>query len=170
MSDEPDRWIVIPRWPEFQHYRNRDPSWIKNQVSMLHSDEYRRCTLAVRGLYHGCMLEYAASHGQLRGDAASLTRLLGQRVTDAQLERLNHAGLIEFSASKPPAMVASPEKRRVKEKSVNDDSVLANSPLFVAPTDNGSGEFVCPVGHCRITKPTQKLLAEHLENVHGQAP
>lgn len=98
-----DLWIVIPGWDRFQHYRDRQPPWIKVYTDLLHRDEYLSLTGDQRAILHGLWLEYASSSRRLRADTRSLTSRLRLRVTSAQLECLNHAGFIEFSASKPLA-------------------------------------------------------------------
>jgi hypothetical protein len=100
------RYIVIPNWdgPDgFQHYRDRDPIWIKNYRALMAKDEYLELSFHVRGILHGLWLEYAASDRQLSDNTVTLSRRLGGRVTRRDLESLNHAGFIHFSASKPLA-------------------------------------------------------------------
>lgn len=115
-------WIVIPNWDGptgFQHYKDRNPKWIKNYTELMSDEDYLALTLAERGVLHGLWLEYASSRRALPRNTSSLTRRLGQKVTNKQLERLNHAGFIGFSASRPlakPAQVASPDKEVEKEK------------------------------------------------------
>jgi hypothetical protein len=123
-----EQWIIVKHWGDFQHYKDRDPTWIKNYTRLLHDDAYLDLTLHQRGVLHGIWLSYAAADGQLRGSMATggrqgrdstarLSRQLGERVTTATLEALNHAGFIGFSASKPPRLSASLEKlREEKEK------------------------------------------------------
>lgn len=116
-----DGWIVIPNWDRFQHYKNRDPTWIKNYVSLLHDPAYAELTWAQRGILHAIWLEYAASHRAITGSTSGVSRALGGRVTAAQLKALNDAGFIRLSASRPLAPRyhdASPELKseRVKEK------------------------------------------------------
>jgi len=137
-----DMWIVIPNWdgPEgFQHYKKRDPSWIKTYVKLLHKDEYLDLTLHQRGLLHGLWITYARNDRQVRDSTATLTRQLGQRVMRRDLEALNHAGFIEFSASKP---LSQRQRQR-------------HTPI--SPTKN------CP--ECGVT--LLHSLKEHLELVHG---
>ncbi len=119
----PERWIVVPNWREFQHYKNRDPSWIKAYTRLLSNADYIGLSFHVRGVLFGLWLAYARSDGQLLGSTSTLTRQLGgdtgTRVTTRDLAALNDAGFIRFSASKPLALryqVASPEVEREKEK------------------------------------------------------
>lgn len=48
-----NRWIIIPRWDEFQHRdaaRTYVPTWIKNYVRQVERDgDYLRLSLAQRG-------------------------------------------------------------------------------------------------------------------------
>ena len=103
---EPERWIVVEKWDGpggFQHYTDRDPIWIKNYRDLLAKEEYLTLSFNRRGILHGLWLEYAASNRAIRERTVTLTRRLGQRVTRADLEALNDAGWITFSASKPLA-------------------------------------------------------------------
>lgn len=112
-------WIVIPNWERFQHYKDRNPTWIKDYTELTDKDEYLALPLAARGALHGIWLEYAKSHGKLSGDTAKLSRRLGQRVLKSHLEALVHAGFIEIRASKSvpePYQSASAEKEEEKEK------------------------------------------------------
>jgi hypothetical protein len=120
MSEE--RWIVIPRWDDFQHAdaaRSRTLPWIKSWTRLLSDNAYLDLTGHQRAILHGIWLEYARSHCQLTLSTVSLTRRLGLRVTTQHLEALNHAGFIHFSASKPASKPASSiartEERRVEE-------------------------------------------------------
>ncbi len=124
-----DGWIEIPRWDEFQHYKNRDPVWIKNHRGLLHSDAYMGLTLHQRGVLHGLWLEYAASGRQVRDSTATVSRQLGERVTRPTLDALNHAGFITYSASKPLAQRyhdASLEERESREEQTVLPSVASN--------------------------------------------
>ena len=105
-------WVVIPNWKRFQHYSDRDPTFIKDYVSQLHDDDWMSLSLLERGALQLARLMYAAGDGKLRVntllDAISVRGRTGWSI----LESLNHAGLIEFSASKPLALARSREKRR----------------------------------------------------------
>lgn len=91
--------IVIAGWDRFQHYKDRWPPWIKNYTELLADDDYLSLSGHRRSILHGLWLAYAMSHGRLTDDTASLSRRLSLRVTTADLEALNHAGFIHFSAS-----------------------------------------------------------------------
>ncbi|MCC6312071.1 MAG: hypothetical protein IT345_14290 [Trueperaceae bacterium] len=129
MSRKRPRWIVIENWDRFQHYRNRDPSWIKNYTALLHDDDYLNLTPPQRALLHGLWMLYAKTHRSVLEDTAMLSSRLGLRVRKDTLESLNRAGFIRFSASRPLAdrfQDASPEKER-EEKTTS--SLSPPNPL-----------------------------------------
>jgi hypothetical protein len=124
-------YIEIPNWdgtddPKagFQHYKDRDPKWIKSYTRLLAKDEYLQLTLRQRGLLHGIWLAYASSGRKLGASPAQLRRALGSETVRARdIEALNHAGFIVIRASgslAKRATLASPEKRR-EEKTVRSD-------------------------------------------------
>jgi hypothetical protein len=81
--------------------RSKVPPWIKTFTKLLSDDDYLALSHHLRGVLLGIWLEYARARRQLRGSTVTLTRRLGQRVTTRDLEALNDAGFIAFSASKP---------------------------------------------------------------------
>lgn len=95
MSD----WIVVPNWSRFQHYKDRNPPWIKSYLELLRKDEYVGLSLAERGLLHGIWLAYAATDGRLRTDRVHSE--ITHTTRSAHLDALSQAGLLRFSASKP---------------------------------------------------------------------
>ncbi len=158
MTGDPERWIVIPRWDGptgFQHYSDRDPKWIKNYRDLLSKDEYLELTFVQRGILHGLWLEYAAANRQLRDSTLTLSRRLGGRVTRASLDALNHAGFIEYSASRPLAtryQAASPEKETEEELDLQDQDQVPYTPTPPARAN----------GHHNNTQPIAAIIAESL--------
>lgn len=95
-------YIWIPNWdgPDgFQHYKGRDPIWIKNYTRLLSHDEYLALSSHRRGLLHGIWLAFASSARRLRGDTRSLSSRLQMKVSTADLTSLSDAGFIEVIAS-----------------------------------------------------------------------
>jgi hypothetical protein len=153
-----DRWIVIPRWDDFQHrdaVRSRQPTWIKNYVALLHKDEYLDLTHAQRGVLHALWLMFAQSRSEgVRESVAS--RMLQQSASDARyfrghLAALEQAGFIAFSASNPASKVASEyasleEKRR--EASSNNSLTYTSTP----PRGNGWIDDLNVYTGCRLVR------------------
>jgi hypothetical protein len=118
-------WIVVPRWngPDgFQHYKDRDPVWIKNYVRLLDDDDYLNLPIGTRGLLHSLWIAYARADGKLSSDTRKLSDKLSTRVTSKQLGALAAAGFIEFSASKPLAL-----RYQVASDAASDPLALARS-------------------------------------------
>jgi len=110
-----DGWIVIPNWDRFQHYRDRNPAWIKLYTELQYDEEWLRLSLRLRGILVGLWIEYALSRRVLGASPARLGRKLGDStVRHRDLERLRDAGFIELSASKP---LAQRERQREKRSS-----------------------------------------------------
>ena len=140
-SDTGDRWIWIPHWeaddehPGFQHYKDRDPIWIKNYRWLLADDDYLDLSLAARGLLHGLWLAVArAGNGRIPARPTSIARHLGVdgSFKMRQLEPLIQAGFVDLRASRSLAtryQPASPEEKRGeknrKEKNESGDASLA---------------------------------------------
>ncbi len=125
-----DEWIWVPRWdgPDgFQHYRDRDPIWIKNYTRLLSDDAYVALSLPSRGLLHGIWVAYAVSARRLPGNTLVLSRRLGCQVKRQTLEALVHAGFIEIIASDVLAtrlQDASPHARpRARERHIDQKEV-----------------------------------------------
>jgi hypothetical protein len=107
-----ERWIVIPRWEEFQHYADRDPVWIKVYSRLMSDDAFRDLTFHQRGVLVSLWIEYARSGRQLRDSTVTLTRQLGHRVMTRDLDALIRAGFITFSASAPLAQSKNKSKSK----------------------------------------------------------
>ena len=157
--DEPEQWIVIPRWNEFQHYRRRDPKWIKNYTRQLADDAYMSLTPYQRALLHDLRLTYATHDGQLRDDTARLTRELNYKVVRDSLETLNHAGFISFAASKPLALSK-------QNASLELEVETERSSTLKAKTTTHPKNLTYHCTRCSLTFPRQAELHSHLDNVH----
>ena len=95
-------WIVIPNWDKFQHYgESRTPPWIKLYNALLVDDDFQSLTPPQRSALVSIWMLYSMTRRRVRLDTANLSRATGQRISKRTLERLNHAGFIAFSASKP---------------------------------------------------------------------
>ncbi len=111
-------YIHIHNWDRFQHRdvtRNKRAAapWIMDYKSQLNDEEWMGLGFADRGLLQSLRLQYLANQGRgINDSTTSLARVLGHRVLRTQLERLNRAGFIEFSASKLRADL--PQKARLE--------------------------------------------------------
>jgi hypothetical protein len=118
-----ERWIEIVNWEKFQHYRDREPVWIKNYTRLLHDDAYLALPLSTRGVLHGLWLERASANRVL--SESETRRLLVANKSDSRyfqghLERLNEAGFIRIRASKTQAK-RLPREREREERSLGSE-------------------------------------------------
>ncbi len=135
------RYIHIRNWDRFQHPdTTRGKSgvipWIKSYTGQLGDEDYLALSFSDRGLLEAMRLQYATNRRRgLTDSTASLHRLFGQRVLRVQLERLNHAGFIEFSASKVRATCLQPASPDV-DVDVDVDKDPSVQPV-ARPRENG---------------------------------
>jgi hypothetical protein len=97
-----DMWIAIPNWDRFQHYKHRDPVWLRDYVRQLWNPQWLPLSLSQRGLLWTARLAYAHHNGQLRiSELQSYTRNYERSSCAAIAERLSNAGLMGLCASTP---------------------------------------------------------------------
>ena len=110
-----ERWVVIPNWDKFQHYKDRDPVWIKLYLELRSRDEWRQLSLSARGLLVCLWVEYAASNGLLR--TSDIPGRVAQKVHRRTFDSLLEAGLVVVSSRRPLALArARALAREEKEK------------------------------------------------------
>jgi hypothetical protein len=126
-----DVWIVIPGWDKFQHYRDRSAPWIKDYVDQMHRSDYLNLSLSARGLLSNLRLLYLQSDCLLTRTMA--VGMLGVRPRKRHWDELNHAGFIEFSASKPLVPHARPRARVEGEREAERETPLP--PFHDLPID-----------------------------------
>lgn len=111
------RWLSVKNWAEFQHYADRNPTWIKLHRSLL--DDYEFCALPDHAKSHLMLIWLFASqsHGLVPADPSFLTRKLGlNRPLD--LDQLIASGFLiaepEIAGGNQPASdaLALVDKRR----------------------------------------------------------
>jgi hypothetical protein len=122
-------YIKINRWDDFQHYKDREPVWIKNYTKLLEDDNYRGLTGVQRAALHGLWLLYAKRTRNVPHNTSLISSELGFRVTKRTLEALSHAGFITVSASKPASKSASASLLKALEKAEKDNPVPAPAPV-----------------------------------------
>lgn len=148
-------YIHIVNWGRFQHYRKREPVWIKNYVSLLSNDDYLTLSTHQRGVLQGLWLLYASHHGHVHLDTRLLSRQLNARVSRRTIEALVQAGFLLVSASRdlaPRYQDAIPEKEIEKERGLREES--------------RNGFERCP--HCDLPFAGERSLRAHLKNVHDE--
>lgn len=120
-----DDWIVVPKWDRFQHYRDRDPIWIKVYARLLSDPDFLGLSFAARGLLMTIWLAFCEANGQL--SVRNCDRICDKRLSNAQLKALNEAGFIEISASKPLALARVKGETETELEKDSPNKVLAES-------------------------------------------
>jgi DNA-binding transcriptional ArsR family regulator len=117
----PDEWITVPNWDKFQHYKDRVPPWIKLHLEILDKPEIDALTHAQMGVLIRVWALYARCRGTL--SVQKVCSAVGDANTQRHLKRLNDAGLIELSASKPLA-----QRRKELREEKNTDFQISEPP------------------------------------------
>jgi hypothetical protein len=111
-----DRYIVIPKWDDLQHYKNVDrPAWIKSYTKLLNDHRYLELTGNQRALLHGLWLLYAMSGRRVPLDLEMINRKLSLSAKMASIEALNKAGLIHIRSRPDLGKVYAREEKIRKE-------------------------------------------------------
>jgi hypothetical protein len=100
-------WLRIPNWERFQHYKDRNPPWIKLHRSLL--DDYAFAELADAKKGHLILIWlFAASQagGRIPNDATFLSRKLGTTEL-IDLDALIHAGFLVTEQNACEALAGS---------------------------------------------------------------
>ena len=119
-------YLKVKNWTKFQHYKTRNPPWIKLYRSLL--TDYQFCALSDRDKGHLILLWVwaAGADGCLPRDAAWLRRRLGLH-SDPNLELFINQGWLIIIASINCGDVASTEKRREEKKREEGAEPVDNS-------------------------------------------
>jgi hypothetical protein len=135
--------LVIPGWERFQHYKDRNPPWIKTYTELLSDEAYLQLSGHRRAILHGLWLEYARSNCRLSLDTRTLTRRLGLKVSSSDLQALHDAGFITAASHNHAAL----------------PGILASAPL--AERTHPASTPLAP--HARARTRSQEAEAEKTE-------
>jgi len=172
-----DGWIIIPGWDRFQHYKSRNPIWIKLYTELLTDPDFVKLSFRQRGILTGLWTLFSQTRGQLGASPAGVGFMLGDSSVRARdLKALVDAGWIVISASRPLAIgyqLASPDK----EKTKNPPSPIASRKGGTSPRQRGTNPrvtadnaptFACD--ECSGIFTSQASLDQHRELAHIDQP
>jgi hypothetical protein len=169
MSDT--RWIVIRNWDRFQHpdaARSRALPWIKVWTELLSNEDFLSLSPVRRSLLLGLWLEYARTRLRIAQNTRSLSRRLQMRVRQSDLDALNNAGFIEFSASKPARKDASNDASKpasTHASTEEEGELLRSSPKEHASTRALTG---AARAHAKEKESVNLLDADLLDDVYPE--
>jgi len=121
----------VTNWDQYQHYKDRDPAWIKLYARLL--DDYGFATLPDNSKWHlvGIFLLASKQGNRIPGDPRWVRKKIAAR-TRVDLEGLLAAGFIEEDASTAPAASAPPaipEKESESEERREDTNMSADADV-----------------------------------------
>lgn len=117
----PERWIVIPGWHRYQHYKNRMPPWIKLHASILYDDDVLKLTERQQGIYLKLLLAYSQAGGKVPATPSVVAQLTRSTYSLRDQKAFCNRGLVEIAlapclqdASTMLASRASPRSREAE--------------------------------------------------------
>jgi hypothetical protein len=178
-----DEWIWISRWEDFQHYpveRDRAPAWIKAYNKQLDDWRYLQLSNRQRALLADLRHIFSTTHAQLKHDASMIGARRHAETRHADLEALNHAGLIQFISratleSRLEQLYASRAPARSRREGSKEPSknALARELAGAArasadrqPPPAATSSWQCP--ECGAQLPTEDVLYTHIVTCNGE--
>jgi hypothetical protein len=147
----------IRNWREFQHYKDRNPPWIKLHYSLLASEDWVMLADASRVLAVACMLVASQNDGKVPNNPEYLKRvayLNGENSPDFKplircgfLIPLADASTLQADASKTLAS-ARPETEAYREETETEESREDNAQF----DNRGNGHYAFEGQVIKITK------------------
>jgi hypothetical protein len=163
VSDDP--WIIVPNWDKFQHYKDREPTWIKLYLELNSRDDWLDLTDAERGLLALLWVEFARSKGQLKfHKLPAQTRQKHRRRT---LQRLNEAGWVRLSDTKPPRHAVSLTRSREEEVLRTSSKERASTRARTGGSRTHAEETSSPANPHRNDKAKTPDFEQTLEQLHA---
>lgn len=110
----------VKNWRQFQHYKDRNPPWIKLHFALLSSADWVALNDASRVLAIACMLVASRNDGEIDGSEAGLVYLRRVAYLSAKpnLSPLIECGFLE-SASKPLALAQADARPETETEDLN---------------------------------------------------
>jgi hypothetical protein len=97
-----EQWIVVPNWDKFQHYKDRNPVWLKLYTELIEKDEWNRLEALEQALVVNVWMLYGLTQGQVTVTTAA--RRVPYRIYTRTWDSLVRHGFIQLAASKPLAL------------------------------------------------------------------
>lgn len=114
------QYFCIKNWDEFQHYKDRNPPWIKLHNQLLDNYEFECLTDATKGHLLCIWMLASRTNNKIAYDPSWVKRKIGANST-VDLESLLSSGFIELQgvAQSASAMLVSEEESKEEERRVD---------------------------------------------------
>ena len=158
-------WLTIKNWAEFQHYADRNPTWIKLHRALL--DDYEFCALPDHAKGHLVLIWLFASQqgGRVPADPQFLTKKLGLNRTVDLAQLVNAGFLISDGNQDASEPLALEEKRREqkpksKRRTLPDDFKISDAVRQWA-VENAYDQIEASFAHfCDYCRANDKIYAD----------
>lgn len=122
------KYLIIKNWEKFQHYKDRNPPWIKLHFEILSSRDWVMFDDASRALAIAIMLIASKDGGQIPYDEPYLCRMIYRDKID--LNPLINSGFLEVLAERKHMQAEfRPEKEAEKRQRREDTRFLKKGGL-----------------------------------------
>ena len=141
------RQLRVKNWAEFQHYKDRNPPWIKLHFSLLSSPDWVLLDDTSRVLAVACMLIASRNHGCIPDNPAYIKRVAYLNKTP-NFKPLIECGFLEdASECKRTLAEFRPEERRDREETEESRAEVASSDesLSAGKPVNGNAVAYIPL-------------------------
>lgn len=173
-------YISIRNWEKYQHYKDRNPPWIKCYTHLLDDDDFLDLSMAERALWIMLLLRASRNGNATRSDFKGLvsdfrseTSMNPEQIREA-VEKFKKMGWIKETqtprraskhaskrASKPLAdLLALEEKKELNTKNGLE------LPIETQPVANGCKPEPDRCPECGVTMLAGRTVAQHLYAVH----
>lgn len=89
--------LKVKNWQKFQHYKKRNPPWIKLHVQTLNDRDFMKLSCASRGLLMQLWILASENEGQILCDLEEIRfRLRDESIKDDDLQRLIDKGFLRI--------------------------------------------------------------------------
>lgn len=120
-------YLSVKNFEQYQHYKNRNPPWIKLYRSILHDFEFRKLSEQDRYRYIGCLILACETDNKIPLNEVYLSSILGLTTTKVDLSPLIKGGLLLAHG----AITSRGEKSREEERRVEEITPVGEPPKLV---------------------------------------
>jgi len=114
------RYFSVKKWEEFQHYKDRNPPWIKLHNQLLDNYEFENLADATKGHLLCIWMLASRTNNKIVYDNSWVKRKIGAN-SQVDLKKLLDSGFIELQIVEHDAsnLLVSEEKRREEKRRVD---------------------------------------------------
>lgn len=120
-------YFRVRNWDKFQHYKDRDPPWIKLHFSILSSSDWVSLDDKSRVLAVACMLIASKNHGVFKNDPEYIKRVAYLK-TKPNFKPLIDCGFLQDASECKRMLAKDTQEERREEKKRGEKSREEEKP------------------------------------------